>query len=92
MSLNKFKIILIYIMGFCYLISMPFVIDAKGNEVSFLESIFVALLATSLNLFMWSDWMHTYILDNGIKIKYENYQRLGIIIVLVFLFIIIKVV
>jgi len=48
MSINKFKIILIYIMGFCYLIGMPFVIDAKGNEVSFFESIFIALLATSL--------------------------------------------
>ncbi len=79
-------------MGLCYLIGMPFVIDAKGNEVSFLESIFIALLAISLNLFMWSDWMYNYILDNGVKIKYDNYQKIGITVVFVFIYVIIKVV
>ena len=58
--------------------------DATGHRLSFLEAILLAIIIYSLNALMWSDWMYSNIRDEGAKISYIAYLKIGIFVFIAF--------
>lgn len=89
MSINRIKkirYILTGIMGLSFFIGMQFITDTTGSEVSFFESLAIALLIVGLVLSMSSDWLYNALADDNIKINYVFFQVIGITIILLFIY------
>ena len=69
-----------YILAAIIVIGMNGTTDATGHRLSFLEAILLAIIICILNAIMWSDWMYNYIRDEGAKISYIAYQKIGIFV------------
>ncbi len=69
-----------YILAAIIVIGMNGTTDATGHRLSFLEAILLAIIIYILNALMWSDWMYNYIRDEGAKISYIAYQKIGIFV------------
>ena len=69
-----------YILAAIIVIGMNGTTDATGHRLSFLEAILLAIIIYILNTLMWSDWMYNYIRDEGAKISYIAYQKIGIFV------------
>jgi len=59
-----------------------------GEVATFFEAFIMGLVPIVLHFTMWSDWMHTKISNDGLKINYKLYQIIGLVVVLLNLMIV----
>ena len=88
MQVNKYistKKYIAYLLIFITSIAMSNTIDGTGHKLSFFEAIFLGIIIYILNTIMWSDWMYDYIIENGGKIDYISYQKIGIFVYIFFI-------
>ena len=74
-----------YLLIFITSIAMSNTVDGTGHKLSFFEAILLGIIIYILNAIMWSDWMYNYIIENGGKIDYILYQKIGIFVYVLFI-------
>ena len=80
MSIKKVRIILTYTYGVILFIGLQLVPAADtGEKATLVEALAMGLIMFILLYVLFSDWMyHNHLIDNGMKIKYDTYQKVGL--------------
>jgi len=83
-KLKKIRLLLTYIVGFIAFIAFLFIpATYTGEKATFYEAFGVGIFLFGLLYIMFSDWMYyNHLIDQGAKIKYESFQKTGLIVVI----------
>jgi len=85
---NKVKSALSYIFFLVAFVGMNGSVDATGHRLSLIESILLALLGSIIIKIMFSDWMYSYLIENGAKVNYKFYQYIAVYVWVLFVLVI----
>ena len=78
--LKKIRILLTYIVGVIFFIVMQFLSDPEGNVGTPIQAFGVGILIFGLLFVLFSDWMYyNELINKGAKIKYETFQKVGLL-------------
>jgi|GEM_PF-5038660 len=93
MEAKKLRILLTFLAVFMVFILSQIVEAAEtGEKASFFEAMGIGLILFSLLYIGFSDWLYyNHIADEGIELKYNTFQKLGIFVSILFISIFISV-